>query len=129
MHGYVCVSVNGTQWFWQDSMFTISFLLVYLRVHLVVALVLGGWFIVVRNKGSLSWLSTGAKELLLCLWFLMCKCVRFLFCFAFKDESLGKETGKRKLILKIKLHCNKNKTCMFLTLISFRYISLSESVK
>ncbi len=82
MHGYVCVSVNGTQWFWQDSMFTISFLLVYLSVHLVVALVLGGWFIVVGNKDSLSWLSTGAKELLLCLWFLMCKCVTVfvLFC-------------------------------------------------
>lgn len=63
MHGCVYVSVNGTQRFWQDSMFTISFLLVYLSVHLVVALVLDGWFVVARNKDSLSWLSTGAKEL------------------------------------------------------------------
>lgn len=60
MHARVCVSVNGTQWFWQDSMFTISFLLVYLSVPLVVALVLGCWFVVARNKASLSWLSTGA---------------------------------------------------------------------
>jgi len=52
----VCLSVNGTQWFWQDSMFTISFLLVYLSVHLFVALVLGWWFVVARNKDSLSWL-------------------------------------------------------------------------